>query len=266
MGVILLQRLLWRGLAVMVVLAMIGSSAIAATVITTKKIDVVYRGIKIYVDGRLITPTVEPFIVASNGTTMVPLRAIAEAVGRNVAWDEKTSSIYLTGGATAPVVPTPSQVVAPVVTPDPEPQFVLLSQIRILRNVGGGFYRQVSKPMRIAGREFVEGIGAVVDDTADKQAAEMVVDLAGKYSRIAGFVGVDDETRNSKGGYILYIKADDRQIYRSHLIYPAQYPFYIELNVQDVKRLAIIAEWQEISKIGDSTKVIPALVDFRLYP
>ncbi len=61
--------------------------------------DVTYRDIKIVVDGSQITPTdangnpVEPFIM--DGTTYLPVRAVANAFGKEVGWDDATSTVYL---------------------------------------------------------------------------------------------------------------------------------------------------------------------------
>jgi hypothetical protein len=58
----------------------------------TKTIAATYRDIKIFIDGKELTPTdangkvVEPFIY--NGTTFVPLRAISEAFGAEVEWEK----------------------------------------------------------------------------------------------------------------------------------------------------------------------------------
>jgi len=60
---------------------------------------VIFRNIKLVVDGVLIEPkdamgnTVDPFIY--NGTTYLPVRAVAEAFGKEVTWDGNTSTIYL---------------------------------------------------------------------------------------------------------------------------------------------------------------------------
>ena len=65
----------------------------------TKTIEALYNNIKIYVDGIKIDPkdvtgnTVEPFIY--NGTTYLPVRAVGEAIGKTVSWDETTQSVYL---------------------------------------------------------------------------------------------------------------------------------------------------------------------------
>ncbi|MFI3226003.1 MAG: alkaline phosphatase [Clostridia bacterium] len=68
-------------------------------------LDVLYDDIKLYVNGeRTITTdangdVVEPFIV--DGTTYLPVRGVAEALGENVSWDGDTSSVYI-GDDTAP--------------------------------------------------------------------------------------------------------------------------------------------------------------------
>ena len=59
----------------------------------------VMTGINIYMDDVKLTPkdskgnSVEPFIY--NGTTYLPLRAVAEALNKAVTWEGKTSSVYL---------------------------------------------------------------------------------------------------------------------------------------------------------------------------
>ena len=58
-----------------------------------------YSDINIYMDGVLLSPkdvngkTVEPFIY--DGTTYLPVRAVGEAIGKQVSWDGATSSVYL---------------------------------------------------------------------------------------------------------------------------------------------------------------------------
>lgn len=51
-----------------------------------------YGGIKVYVNGSKLYFDVEPEI--TNGRTMVPLRAIFEALGAEVEWDGATSTVY----------------------------------------------------------------------------------------------------------------------------------------------------------------------------
>ncbi|MBQ9757922.1 MAG: NPCBM/NEW2 domain-containing protein [Clostridia bacterium] len=62
-------------------------------------IEALYNDIKIYVDGEKIEPkdatgkTVEPFIY--NGTTYLPVRAIGEAIEKDVNWDGSSHSVYI---------------------------------------------------------------------------------------------------------------------------------------------------------------------------
>lgn len=64
-----------------------------------KTIDVYYDNIKIFVNDSYVNPkdgtgkTVEPFIY--DGTTYLPVRAVAEALGKDVSWDGTTKSVYI---------------------------------------------------------------------------------------------------------------------------------------------------------------------------
>ncbi len=65
----------------------------------TQDIQATFKNIKVYIDGAELTPkdalgnTLEPFIY--NGSTYLPIRAVAEAVGKEVSYDANTNSIYL---------------------------------------------------------------------------------------------------------------------------------------------------------------------------
>lgn len=65
-----------------------------------EKIDVLYNDVKIEIDGEEFIAkdvngnVVEPFIY--NGTTYLPVRAIATAFDKDVAWDESTYTVKLT--------------------------------------------------------------------------------------------------------------------------------------------------------------------------
>lgn len=65
----------------------------------TKTIQAAYRNIQLVIDGVPITPkdsegnVVEPFIY--NGTTYLPVRAVGEALGKQVTWDGNTKTVYV---------------------------------------------------------------------------------------------------------------------------------------------------------------------------
>lgn len=85
--------------------AVIVSSTVVGFASTgSKTMTAAYNNIKIYVNQQLITPktasgaVVEPFVV--DGTTYLPVRAVAEALGQNVTWDGSTNSVYIGGQPT----------------------------------------------------------------------------------------------------------------------------------------------------------------------
>lgn len=92
-------------LVTLLVVAMIPPALAAAG-----KTITVYPGISVYIDDQKLEPKdangkpVEVFTY--NGTTYLPVRAIAEALGKNVQWDGKTQSVYLGqhGAASTPTV------------------------------------------------------------------------------------------------------------------------------------------------------------------
>ena len=96
------------GIMVAAVIAGIGVPAMAT--VGTRQLSAVYNNIKITLDGKAITPTdasgnaVEAFTV--DGTTYLPVRAVANAVGLGVEWDQATQTVKLSkGGSQAPSAP-----------------------------------------------------------------------------------------------------------------------------------------------------------------
>ena len=87
-----------------------GGVAIASNRSATLNVD--YRDIRIVVDGAEVTPkdatgaVVEPFIF--NGTTFLPVRAVAGALGQAVEWDGATHTVYIGELPTKPAEPTPA--------------------------------------------------------------------------------------------------------------------------------------------------------------
>lgn len=92
------KRLLMRLATLCLCVGLVGGSALAAGKMY-KNITVQYDNIKLVIDGVTITPkdangtVVEPFIY--NGTTYLPVRAVGNAIGKQVSWDGKTKTVYL---------------------------------------------------------------------------------------------------------------------------------------------------------------------------
>lgn len=86
------------------ILAFGASAAIAKD--STEVITAVYRNIQLIVDGNNITPkdadgnVVEPFIY--DGTTYLPVRAVANAFNKQVDWDGDNAYVFLGGKVSKP--------------------------------------------------------------------------------------------------------------------------------------------------------------------
>lgn len=99
------SKALRRLVAAAGVAAVAVGSAAAASAVTKRTIEAEYAGIKLMVDGVEVTPkdaagnAVEPFI--SNGTTYLPVRAVGNALGKEVEWDGNTKTVYIGSHGTA---------------------------------------------------------------------------------------------------------------------------------------------------------------------
>jgi hypothetical protein len=244
------KQILKYGIFVLVVFLGAGQGALAGSLKLTKPVTAVYQNIKIYVDGVGLTdlPVVR---LEEKGAVMVPVRTLAEALGKPVVWNEGARSIYI---GTPPVSGTVTT--APIPT-----RPVFLEDLKVLRNVGPFYHRQSSNLM-VAGRKFTHGV--VVELTKGREA-ETVLELGGKYSLLKGYHGVEDSTQNSSGSYVLAILTDDHEIYKSPQMNPAQYSLPIQLELKGVKRLTIRAVWVA-GGTGDYEQVAMALGDVALYP
>lgn len=93
-------------IATLVLVALVGGVSAASR---QEQATLDYTGIKITLDGNEIVPkdangnTVEPFAI--NGTTYLPVRGIANALGLGVDWDQATQTVKL---SSTPANTTPS--------------------------------------------------------------------------------------------------------------------------------------------------------------
>lgn len=101
------------------------SSITALATNGTVPVNIAYRNIQIYINDHLIHPTdvtgryVEPFII--DGTTYLPVRAVSEALGKTVSWNEMTSSIYINDIVSSPTPDyTPKVDTIPEVDSNPQ--------------------------------------------------------------------------------------------------------------------------------------------------
>lgn len=70
-----------------------GAAPAAYAKVANMDIPVMFSNIKIVVDGKELKTDKEPFIY--EGTTYLPVRAVGEAVGKNVTWDAASKTVIL---------------------------------------------------------------------------------------------------------------------------------------------------------------------------
>ena len=96
---------------------LIGTTFVMSTAAISQTVQktLLYNNLKITLDGEEIIPKdangvyVEPFAI--DGTTYLPVRAIANALELGVGWDQKTSTVILTSPKAEPVPVSPSNMV-----------------------------------------------------------------------------------------------------------------------------------------------------------
>ena len=84
---------------VLMTVIILSASAVVFGDSISKTVEIFFKDIKISIDGEYIEPKdaegnkVEPFVL--DGTTYLPVRAVAEAIGMDVEWDGETNTVYL---------------------------------------------------------------------------------------------------------------------------------------------------------------------------
>lgn len=96
-----MRKFKWQTILVCVlvmILVLVSAVDVSASSVG-KNITVFFNDIKLMVDGESVTPkdangnVVEPFVY--NGTTYLPVRAIATALGKDVNWDAETATVVI---------------------------------------------------------------------------------------------------------------------------------------------------------------------------
>lgn len=152
---------------------------------TVRNIQATYMGITIVVDGAEVHTQSEPF-VGSDDVTYVPVRAVAEALGKEVTWDEKTNTVYI--GA----VPGEESwmKILPPYTVDGSLAYALDGD-----NERNSF--------TVAGQSYTEGV--YLEHTETEESASAIWYTQGKYQAITFRVGHVDKSANNDAVVAVYL-------------------------------------------------------------
>jgi len=205
----------FRTAAVALVLVMTASVALASS--GSKTIEVFYNNIKLVVDGVPVTMTAEPFIY--EGTTYLPVRAVAEALGQDVQWDGQTQTVYIGKRPegnyltdTDPYHATTSYTVNP---------------------------SNRAEPLTIGGTKYAKGLRVFVDNYSTDTLSW---NLNGQYSSLTGLVGLDDSA-NRWGPNVITFEGDGKEL-GSVTLQPGDLAKPVSLEVKGVLQLRVIIDNQ----------------------
>ncbi|MDL2288198.1 NPCBM/NEW2 domain-containing protein [Oscillospiraceae bacterium OttesenSCG-928-F05] len=204
--------------------------AIAANL--TKTIDVTYRDIKLVINGETIAPkdgngtTVEPFVY--NGTTYLPVRAVGEAIGYTVGWDNNTSTVSLTGGGASsqPTTPTTVNMIDTVGAPYDKTD----SYVEAYTSTGTG-------SITMGGTAYKNSFSVRCPSGKDASGYASF-NLGGKYTMLTGKFGIVDDTGTATTDTVFTINIyGDGQLLKSVSIKNGSLPSDFSVDVRGVSSL-----------------------------
>lgn len=219
----------WKAFILGTVVALSLSSTLVVASTGLRNIEVSYRNIRIIVDGVYVNTPDEPFIY--QGRTYLPIRAVTEALGQKVEWDEWTSTVSI----------------SPVVEKNYLPRPAVNRPSRLNNEDRSGFPWPL--PMTTGGVAYAKGIQTLVD-TESETVLEWRLD--GKYSSLTGIVGLDEVGLGPTAQVEVVATGDDVELARFTLTWEAP-ASKVDLNLQGIDRLTFRAK-----SVGEHA----ALIDF----
>ncbi len=220
------------GLLTAIAVMSLGISAFAAS--TQQTISAMIGGIRIILDGQELHPTdvngepVEPMIY--NGTTYLPVRAVASALGKAVSWDGETYTVYLGD--------MDGQLDYPTV------------MLKDLTNISAVKPRTTSRLKDNYGNSYSY---AITNDPSNNGSTAPSYECltAMKYSRLKGTLYVPDGT-SSEDTVFITITADGREIYVSPQMSKTSEPVNFDVNVTGYNDIKIEFSHKSTFYIGGS--------------
>lgn len=233
------------GMLTMAMLCALVIPALAAGSTQTLK-NVMVGGIRIVIDGQELHPTdaggnpVSPMIY--NGTTYLPVRAVASALGKAVYWDGPTYTVYL--GNMDGQLEYPTVMLKDMTSIAETPR----STDRLTDNYGNRYN------------------SAIINISKYNSVTEVPYEylLNMKYSRFKGTLYVPEGETMDNHCY-LTIEADGRTIYTSPDMNKSSAPVTIDVNVSGYNDIVIQWNGAISNYYGDANKFSCCLADAGFY-
>ncbi len=192
-----------RGFILGVLVAVLTVSSIAGYAANT---------VRIVIDGRELIPTdvngnrVDPVII--NGTTYLPVRAVANAIGKAIYWDGPEYTVYL--GEMNGKLAYPTVQIEDIVSIGKDEAEI---SNQLTDNYGNTYSHAI------------EGINYVGRDVELEYLLNM------KYSSLKGILYVAEGTTSDNLNGSLAVIADGKTIYRSPIMSKTSQPVNVDVNV-----------------------------------
>lgn len=222
-----------KGMTIGIIITSLAFCTIFAEPVT-KSIQAVFSGVKIALDGKLLDlkdangKKVEAF--SYDGTTYLPVRAIANALGKEVTFDAKDNTIYL--GKV--IKPNGMEIGISDMTP------FIKSKMLI------GTTWDQDKKLKMNNTEYESKDAVLCSGIGANGSSTVTFLLDEKYSSISGTFGVDDSSPDpvsgklSEVGASLQIIGDNNVLYETTLATKGGTPIkVVNINLIGVKQLTI---------------------------
>ncbi|MDR0310515.1 MAG: NPCBM/NEW2 domain-containing protein [Acidobacteriota bacterium] len=239
-----------KGMIIVFVVVCLMSGITVFASIGQRTLTAHFNNIEIVVDGEVITPRdgngniVEPFVV--DGTTYLPVRALADAFGKDVRWDGDTNTIFITSSAD-----TSSQPVS-------QDDQVRLSEMDYL-----GSHWEKTSEMQMSTGDFAQDVlsASYINPIFSQPGVVATADylLNGEFSRMSGTLFLSYEGRDPRSTQRFVVWGDGIQIYTSPEIEGGFLPIVFDIDVTGVNVMRIINQydsWTSGRTIGISNTVL----------
>lgn len=243
-----------------------GTTVFAAPL--TKQLNAVFSINAVVVDGKTVAfaEDSKPFLV--DGRTYLPVRAIAEALDKEVNFDSATSSVIISSKGNQPNA----------VIPEAKGTFVNLTKDMVTGSPKGlslmGVKDWDTSLKDNAGRTHETGIlfkTSLYDEKykEDKHASvyptDVTIDigLIGEYTRFEGQLVLTENAMKLHNDYVVTVFADDKEIYRIDQVKTGSVPEKLDFEVKNVKKLSFNFASTTSNILSENVEY--GIVDVKLY-
>ena len=197
------------GLATALVLMGVTTGVYAAA--RNENISVAFNDIRIMVNGSKVSPTdaqgreIEPFVY--NGTTYLPVRAVADALGQDVAWEAETQTVWVG------LIP-PELKDKPASTPEPEVTAPVagptnigeLMGEKVQYFAGGEDYAAIAQSVTLKDGTYLDEAIVINRGTLGSASPMIPLKLDGRFREMTFTIGQTSNSDNLEGN--LFFKVD----------------------------------------------------------